>query len=127
MKNKYLQGLVLIFFIYSFFKILQSDYTDQFLTIDRKIRHILKLISILSVYIIGVIQLKKIEPNWYVIIWNFIYISTIIFLLTIGFYDWLFELIPIHLRILAKTLQEFIISPLIYLILPIFKYKIDNK
>lgn len=79
-----------------------------------KARHAVKFGSVLIAYGIGVYTLKKFAAAWMVQIWHAVYLSILAVLLLLGLYDWTISRVPIGIRGIADTLQEFLISPVLY-------------
>jgi hypothetical protein len=106
-------GLLAIILVYTLYY-MTFVYVGHFNDIPRKIRHTGRLVSILIVYGVGFYAFKKYDVKWISAIWNFIYFTVIVVLLLIGLYDWSFGPASPQTRNIAKTLHEFLISPILY-------------
>jgi len=106
-------GLLAIAIVYSLYNICLV-YVSYYDDIPRKVRHINRLLSILIVYGIGYYSFKKYGVKWISDIWNVIYFAVVIILVLIGLYDWSFGPASMQTRNIAKTLHEFLISPVLY-------------
>ena len=107
-------GVILILLIYTlYYKAVV--YVDYFNAIPRKVRHIARLVSILLVYAVGYFTYKKYGIKWMNDLWKVVYLVTIVLLILIGIYDWGFGPASMQVRNIAKTLHEFLISPILYL------------
>jgi hypothetical protein len=128
LKNKYYFwiGFIVIVVIYSLYNLYLVD-VDYYQSIPRKTRHVVKFLSILSIYGIGTVALKKYIADWMLYIWHLIHILIIALLLIIGIYDWSFGEISVPFRNIADTLFEFLISPVIYIAIGILNNKFGRK
>lgn len=113
-KRKYiLIGLLAIVVVYSLYY-LCLVYVSYYDAIPRKVRHINRLLSILIVYGIGYWSFKKYNVKWIRMLWNAIYFTVVILLVLIGLYDWSLGPASMQVRNIAKTLHEFLISPVLF-------------
>lgn len=113
-KRKYLFiGLAVIIVIYTLYY-MGFVYVSNFNQIPRKVRHLSRLVSILFVYGAGFYAFKKYDVKWIRTVWNLVYFAIVILLVFIGVYDWSFGPASMQTRNIAKTLHEFLISPLLY-------------
>ncbi|HVW98400.1 MAG TPA: hypothetical protein VHA56_20710 [Mucilaginibacter sp.] len=113
-RRKYIVlGLLAILLIYTLYY-MAFVYVSYFNEIPRKVRHIARLVSILLVYGIGYYTLKKYGVKWISAIWNYIYFVVVLLLILIGLYDWTLGPASQQIRNVAKTLHEFLISPVLY-------------
>jgi hypothetical protein len=112
-KAKWIIGLVLILIIYTLFYLLFQENKDIAL-IPRKIRHLIKFITTISVYLLGTLHLGKIKDKWMASVWHFIHLSLLAVLISIGAYDWIFGMVSINIKHFSATIQEFLISPVLY-------------
>ena len=107
-------GIILILLIYTlYYKTVV--YVNYFNEIPRKVRHIARLVSIILVYAVGYFSYKKYGVKWMTDLWQVVYLVTILLLVLIGLYDWGFGPASMQIRNVAKTLHEFLISPVLYL------------
>ncbi len=112
-KAKWIIGLILILIIYTLFYLLFQENKDVIL-VPRKIRHLIKFGVTISVYLLGTLHLGKIKDKWMNTFWHFIHLSLLAVLLSIGIYDWLFGMVSINVKYFTATIQEFLISPVLY-------------
>lgn len=118
----FLLGLIAIVVIYSLYNI-YFDLTSV-PGIPGKWKHINKFVFVLVIYGTGTLALKNFTVQWMMLIWHFIHILFISVLLLIGFYDWYHGSITSQVRNLANSLQEFLISPVLYLCMGIVQYRL---
>jgi hypothetical protein len=77
-------------------------------------RHILKFVFTFSVYVVGAICLRGFAVAWMRRVWRWTYLLILVLLVALGGYDWLVARTPLEIRSLADNLQEFLVSPLLY-------------
>jgi hypothetical protein len=82
-------------------------------------RHIIKFLSILIAYGIGTYTLRKYTTGWIMQIWHAAYAIILCLLLLLGIYDWGIARVPVQIRGIADNLQEFLISPVLYVVIGI--------
>jgi len=119
-------GFILIVVIYSLYNLYLVD-VNYYQSIPRKVRHICKFLTILSIYGTGTFALKKYTAEWMMYIWHLLHIIIIASLLLIGLYDWCFGEISVQARNIANTLFEFLISPVIYIAVGILNNKFGRS
>lgn len=114
-KVRFLSGLIIIIIIYSWYYLCFLHFIEnsQTVSIPRKIRHIMILLITITVYFVGTFHLGKIKDTWMSTIWHIIHISGLFIITSIGLFDWLFGG-TIMLTRLARTIQELLISPVLY-------------
>jgi len=118
-------GFIVIVIIYSLYNLYLVDVT-YYQSIPRKVRHIGKFVSILTIYGTGTLALRKYTADWMMFIWHMVHIIIITLLLLIGIYDWSFGEISAQFRNVANTLFEFLISPVIYIAVGILNSKFSK-
>jgi hypothetical protein len=106
-----------VYLAYNVFFVDAADY-EQF---PRALKHLSRLISIIIVYVIGFYSFKKYDVKWIRDLWNMMYLITGPLLLLIGLYDLKFGPAPEQFKSVAKTLHDFLISPVIYAAILIVK------
>jgi hypothetical protein len=79
-----------------------------------KARHLVKFLSVLIAYGIGAYTLKRFTAGWMMQIWHTVYLSILALLVLLGLYDWSIARVPVEIRGIADNLQEFLISPVLY-------------
>lgn len=118
-------GLIAIIIIYSLYNI-YFDITNV-PGIPGKIKHANKLLFVLIVYGTGTFVLKKFTVQWMMFIWHLIHIVFISVLIIIGLFDWYKGSIPDQIRNIANSLQEFLISPVLYVSMGIIQFRLFRK
>lgn len=121
-RQLYIIGLITIILVsalyYTYFKEAEAG------AMPTKIKHLSKFALVAVVYGIGTYILSKIFTSWMMALWHLIYIGVIIVLLSIGFYYWWEGDASIDVKRGANTLYEFLISPVLYVAMGIFHYRI---
>lgn len=112
--TQYRKGLLFILLIYALFYLLFVDAASTVL-IPRKIRHVIKFITTVSVYLIGTYHIGKAKQIWMEQIWHLVHISLLCIITGIGLYDWTFGMVTIAIKEVAASMQEFLISPILYI------------
>jgi hypothetical protein len=112
-KQRFIAGLIIITIIYSIYYIYFAD-NEVAVTIPRKIRHVIKFGTTILVYAIGSIHLSKLPHRWMGILWHIIHIGLLSIITLIGAYDWVFGMVNMNIKIFATSLQEILISPVLY-------------
>lgn len=115
--------IVTIYIIYFIFFIENSNLPN----IPRKIRHIIKFTSTISVYLIGTIHMRQFNVLWMKQLWHFIHLSMLALLLLFGIYVWFISDIPYFLKQFTLTIQELLISPSLYFVMGILNQLTNEK
>ncbi len=112
-RRRFVMGFVLIVLIYSAYYIYFADTPDAIL-IPRKIRHLIKFGTTILVYVVGSFHLGTLQQKWMGMLWHCIHISLLVTITSIGLYDWTFGMVSQPTKDLAQSMQEFLISPVLY-------------
>ena len=124
-KQKWLVGLLTIVLIYTFYYLYFQD-SPNTATINRRIRHVIKFGTTFLVYLVGTIHLGKLKDEWMNILWHFIHISGLFLLVSIGLYDWLLGMVSLPVKLFAASIQEFLISPVLYFAMGLINKKMNK-
>lgn len=113
MKRGFWTGLIILFLIYTLFYLffLEASY---FSDIPRRIRHFIKFSILILVYITGSYHLRLNQIRWMFLIWHFIHISGIGLITLFGLFDLLVSPTPIYIRFFLDSINEFLISPVLF-------------
>lgn len=109
---RFILGLVLIILIYSVYYLYFIDNID--FIFSRKARHAATFLTTLIIYFIGTFHLGKLSDSWMSFIWHIVHISGLFILTSIGLYDWFIGETSLNIRSFAKSIQELLISPVLY-------------
>jgi hypothetical protein len=116
MPKKFWMGLVIILVIYTLFYLFFRD-TSYLALIPRKIRHIIKFIVLITIYLVGVWHLSLDKITWMKTLWHLIHLSGIAFLVLLGAYDWIIQPMPMFMRELMDAVNEFLIAPTLFVVM----------
>ncbi len=113
MKRNYWIGLITLIIIYSLIYIFfyEAPYAQK---IPRLIRHLIKFIILIIVYLIGSFFLDLNKIKWMKVIWHFIHISGIVLIITLGSFIWIIRPSSNFFISLTISVNEFLISPVLY-------------
>lgn len=114
-KVRFVVGLIIIFVIYSCYYIFIADNKDS-VVIPRKLRHVISLGITIAVYVVGTIHLGKLKVTWMATLWHIVHIAGLCIITGIGIFDWLFLTGKpiVGLSMFARSIQELLISPVLY-------------
>lgn len=125
-RHRFIIGLIIIVVIYSAYYIYFADSEDAML-IPRKIRHIIKFGTTILVYSVGSLHLGKLHQKWMAMLWHFVHISLLVTITSIGLYDWTFGMVTVATKQMAQSMQEFLISPVLYVGMGILNKRFGNQ
>jgi hypothetical protein len=111
-RSRWIGGLIIILIIYSLFYIFFVDGDVEW--IPRKVRHVIKFVTTVSVYLAGTWHLGKLNDRWMSTVWHFIHIGLLGIITLVGLYDWFIGMVSESVKDMTWTMQEFLISPVLY-------------
>lgn len=111
-KVRFISGLLFILAIYSVYYIYFLENED--LILPSKIRHIIKFLTTIAVYLVGTSHLGKLTDKWMSFIWHMVHITGLCIITSLGVFDWFITPISYNLRAFAGSIQEILISPFLY-------------
>jgi hypothetical protein len=111
---RFIIGLVVIGIVFSFYNLYLLDDAWFFEAISRPERHVIKFVSVLVVYSMGVYAFAGRPPGWLLQLWNVLYAALLVLLVLMGAYDTLLREFSPHIRGLGVSLHVFLISPVPY-------------
>lgn len=76
------------------------------------------------VYLMGTYHLGKQKNNWMLCLWHLVHISLLSTITCIGIYDWIFGMVSYHVKEIAASMQEFLISPMLYIAMGILNQRL---
>ncbi|WP_372756518.1 hypothetical protein [Mariniflexile sp.] len=112
-KVRFIAGFIFIIGIYSAFYIFFLENSN--LVLPSKVRHLIKFLATIAVYFVGTYHLGKLADSWMSVIWHIIHISGLGIITAIGLFDWFIYDVTLNIRLFANSIQELLISPLLYL------------
>ena len=124
MKRGFWTGLIIILIIYTLVYLFFYE-APYFTDIPRRIRHFIKFGILITVYLIGSYHLRLNNIRWMYIIWHFIHITGIGIITLFGFYDLLISTTPLFIRNFLNSINEFLISPVLFVGMGILHKKLS--
>ncbi len=125
-KIRFIAGLIIIVVIYSLYNIYFMD-NYSVLNIDRKLKHIIKFSTTILVYVAGTYHLGKLEDSWMSSLWHLVHITGLCIITSIGLFDWLITEVSEGLKAHANTIQEILISPVLYVAMGVLNNALNRK
>jgi len=125
---RFIIGLIIIFIVYSCYYIFIAEHKNTAL-IPRKLRHLISLLFTVAVYFVGTFHLGKLKVTWMASLWHIVHISGLCIITCIGIYDWVFleGKTILNLSRFARTIQELLISPVLYVAMGLLNRALNNK
>ncbi|WP_194767014.1 hypothetical protein [Tamlana sp. I1] len=112
-KIRFFAGLFIIITIYSLYYLYFVE-NDDAKKLPRVTRQAIKFTSTIAVYVIGTFHLGKLRDTWMSSLWHFVHISGLCILIILGLFDLLITDITLILKLFCITVQETLISPVLY-------------
>lgn len=112
-KVRFISGLVFILIIYTTYYVYFLENSN--LILPNKIRYVIKFSATIAVYFVGTYHLGKLKDTWMSLLWHMIHISGLCIITSLGLFDWFVSDISLNLRLFAGSIQEILISPLLYM------------
>jgi hypothetical protein len=125
-KIRFISGLILIIVFYSMYYI-GFEENEIMHTFNRYVQYFIKFSFTVIIYLIGSLHLGKLKDEWMSYLWHFIHISGLCIITSIGLYDWLISDIPLGVLLFAGSIQEFLISPLLYVAMGLLNKKLNKN
>jgi hypothetical protein len=125
-KMRFIAGFIFIAIIYTCFYIFFAENVDA-VTLPKKLKLIIVFLSTITVYFVGTMHLGKLKDPWMSSIWHFVHISGLCIIGLIGSYYWFFETISWNLKEFAKSIQEILISPVLYLAMGLLNKSLNKE
>jgi hypothetical protein len=127
MPKKFWMGLTSILIVFTLFHLFFKE-TTYVAFIPRKLRHIIKFVVLIKIYLLGVWHLSLDKITWMKTLWHLIHLSGIAFLVLLGAYDWLIQPMPMFMRELLDAVNEFLIAPTLFVVMGLLqKYLLKHK
>ncbi|KAB1067346.1 hypothetical protein F6U93_11215 [Tamlana haliotis] len=123
---RFISGLVMIIVLYSLYYIYFADNNHSH-TISRLLRHGITLATTVAIYFIGTFHLGKLQDSWMASIWHIVHISGLCILTGLGLFDWLISDISIKLKLFCHSIQEILISPVLYVAMGLLNRSLNKK
>lgn len=112
-KVRFISGLIFIIVIYSwnyFYFVESNDYASM----PKIVIHLISFLVTVAVYLVGTFHLGKLKASWMSSLWHLIHISGLCIIVFLTFFDWFIAEISLALKHFAYSIQEALISPVLY-------------
>ena len=113
-KIRFISGLILIIIIYSWYYLFFITEDQSWLLLPKLTFHLIRFAVTIVVYFIGTFHLGKLKDSWMSTIWHLVHISGLIIITSMGLFDWFIFEISRNLKEFAHSIQEILISPVLY-------------
>ena len=122
---RFIIGLILIILIYTIYYLYFIDNISM--TISRRTKHVGSFLTTIIIYFIGTLHLGKLSDTWMSTIWHLVHVSGLCILTLLGLYDWCIDEISLSLRSFAQSIQETLISPVLYVGMGLINTSLKKK
>ena len=113
-KFRFISGLIFIIIIYSWYYLFFMNDNMDWLSFSKITFHLIRFGVTILVYFIGTFHLGKLKDTWMSSLWHLIHISGLCIITSLGLFDWFILEISRNLKDFAHTIQEILISPVLY-------------
>ncbi|GAB1857692.1 hypothetical protein MHTCC0001_25290 [Flavobacteriaceae bacterium MHTCC 0001] len=113
-KLRFIFGLIFIVAIYSWYYLFFITEDQSWMELPKLTFHLIRFATTVAVYFIGTFHLGKLKDSWMSKIWHLVHIGGLIIITSMGLFDWFIMGISRNLKDFAHTVQEILISPVLY-------------
>ncbi|MFD2724906.1 hypothetical protein [Hyunsoonleella rubra] len=125
-KVRFISGLIIILIIYTFHYVYLAENPDM-ISVPKYILHLARFAVTMAVYFVGTFHLGKLKDTWMSTIWHMVHISGLCIIAGLGGFNWLISDISIYLKDFTNSVQEILISPVLYLAMGILNRTLNKK
>ena|SRR5690606_1510932 len=125
-KTRFLAGLILIVIFYSLYYIYFVE-NQYFINTSKLILHTIRFSITILIYFIGTIHLGKLKDSWMSTLWHLIHISGLTIMTSLGLISWFIIDIGFDLKQVAYTIQELLISPVLYVAMGLLNKSLNKN
>ena len=125
-KSRFILGVILLIISYSIYYICFEE-NARMKSLDRILQYFIKFLFTVIIYLIGSLHLGKLKDEWMSFLWHFIHISGLCIITSIGLYDWQISDISLSTLLFAASIQEFLISPMLYLAMGLLNRSLNKQ
>lgn len=111
---RFVSGLIFIIIIYSWYYLFFITEDQTWLELPKLTFHLIRFGVTIMVYFVGTFHLGKLKDSWMSSIWHLVHVSGLIIITSLGLFDWFIFEISRNLKEFAHTIQEILISPVLY-------------
>ena len=111
---KFISGLIFIIIIYSWYYLYFMNDVGSWKSYSNLAFHLIRFTTTIAVYFVGTFHLGKLKDSWMSSLWHLVHISGLIIITSMGLFDYFILEISRNLKEFAHTVQEILISPVLY-------------
>ena len=111
---RFASGFIFIMLIYSWYYLYFMNEEASWMNFSKIAFHLIRFGTTVVVYFVGTYHLGKLKDTWMATIWHFVHIGGLIIITSMGLFDWFIMEISRNLKNFAHTVQEILISPVLY-------------
>ncbi|WP_445736833.1 hypothetical protein [Mariniflexile sp.] len=124
-KVRFISGLIFILIIYTCYYVFFEENSD--LVLPSKVRHAIKFLATVAVYFVGTFHLGKLTVTWMSSIWHLVHITGLFIITSLGLFDLFVFQISLNLRLFASSIQEILISPVLYVAMGLLNEVLNKR
>ena len=113
-RMRFISGLLFIILIYSWYYLYFMNTEGSWMLYSKLAFHLIRFGTTIAVYFVGTFHLGKLKDSWMSSLWHLVHISGLIIITSMGLFDWFIFEISRNLKEFAHTIQEILISPVLY-------------
>lgn len=118
---RFVIGLLVIVSLYAVYNLYLIS--PQYLEVTtQKTRHVIRFAAVLVVYATGIFAFAGTSPGWLMQLWHILYAAILLLLILVGIYDSWANGLSRQFRGVTITLNEFLISPVPYVVIGILNH-----
>lgn len=126
-KVRFIFGLIFIVAIYSWYYMFFITEDLSWMAIPKLTFHLIRFGTTVVVYFVGTFHLGKLEDSWMAKIWHLVHIGGLIIITSMGLFDWFILEISRTAKQFAHTIQELLISPVLYVAMGILNSTLKRQ
>ena len=126
-KFRFIAGLIFIIIIYSWYYLFFITESQEWLLLPKLTFHLIRFGVTILVYFIGTFHLGKLKDKWMSSIWHFVHISGLCIITSMGLFDWFIMEISRSSKDFAHTIQEILISPVLYVAMGLLNRSLNKE
>lgn len=111
---RFISGLIFIVIIYSWNYLYFMNDEGSWMSFSRIAFHLIRFGVTVAVYFVGTYHLGKLKDTWMSSLWHLVHVSGLVIITSLGLFDWFIMEISRNLKEFAHTIQEILISPVLY-------------
>lgn len=111
---KFISGLIFIIIIYSWYYLYFMNDEGSWKSYSNLAFHLIRFGTTIAVYFVGTFHLGKLKDSWMSSLWHLVHVSGLIIITSMGLFDYFILEISRNLKEFAHTIQEILISPVLY-------------